>query len=67
MANILVGEPLLLLSQATSTTAHVTLGLINLLGDSVGLQDHLRLALGGPAQLPLAAPGLLELEPLGDP
>jgi hypothetical protein len=67
MAKILVGEPLLLLSQATSTTAHAALGLTNLLGDPVGLPDHLRLALGGPFQLPLAAPGFLELEPLGDP
>ena len=67
MAKILVGKPFLLLSQANSTTAHVILGLTNLLGDFVGLQDRLRLSPGGPVQLPLAAPGLLELEPLGDP
>ena len=67
MAKTFVGKPFLLLSQANSTTAHVILGLANLLGDFVGLQDHLRLSLGGPVRLPMAAPGLLELEPLGDP
>ena len=67
MAKIFVGKSLLILSQVISTTAHVILGLTNLLGDSVGLQDLLRLALVGPVQPPLAAPGLLELEPLGVP
>ena len=67
MAKISVGKLLLTLSQVISTTAHVTLGLTNLFGDFVGLQDHLRLSLGGPVRLPMAAPGLLELEPLGDP
>ena len=61
MAKIFVGKSFLLLSQANSTTAHVILGLTNLLGDFVGLQDHLRLSLGGPARLSTVGPGLLEL------
>ena len=67
MAKISVGKSLLILSQVISTTAHVILGLTNLFGDFVGLQDHLRLSLGGPARLSMVDPGLLELEPLGDP
>jgi hypothetical protein len=67
MAKISVGKPLLLFSQATSTTAHVALDLTNLLEDPLELSDHLRLALLIPFQLPLVAPGFLELEPLGDP
>jgi hypothetical protein len=62
-----VGKPLLQFSQATSTTAHAALDLTNLLEDPLELSDHLRLALLTPSQPPLVAPGLLELEPLGDP
>jgi hypothetical protein len=45
----------------------VALDLTNLLEDPLELSDHLRLALLIPFQLPLVAPGFLELEPLGDP
>jgi len=67
MAKIFVGKSLLILSQVNSTTAHVILGLTNLLGDFVGLHVHLSLSLGGPSRLLKVDPVLLELEPLGDP
>ena len=67
MAKISVGKFLLTPSQVISTTAHVTLGLTNLFGDFAGLQEHLRLSLGGRPRLSTVGPGLLELESLGDP